>query len=719
MVAVKCEFFSERCERSERFCPDEHTVALYHFDEGEGDVAHDACGDDALTLRAKLPLWAPGPDGKAAASFARRDDDANLFVGPADNDKLHLRTCCREWTIEACVRYTGPLDTDGPHTYAAICATDEEGFMLPHGIRGGWNLSLLTASRDGLVPWSRWIGKSGRSNSGAYIGDSKLVAVHGDYHGESDLTITDENWHHVAWQFRYADQTHYLFLDGVLIWKMQRPYGCELINDVQNVCVPFMVGGMLHSQDPPFYLQHGLWQGDICEVRISDVMRYPVAGTLAIIRSTLPDAMLKAPYHAELSAEKADGDVTWQIVDGELPAGLSMAADGVISGQTGPEAEEAVFRMRASDGACSDEHAFTLKARCGSVVDAEIPSAFVGMAFEHTFTTELLAGSVKWSIVDGGLPAGMRLDADTGVLSGTPEGVSHNKFSIVATDSHGQVANREITVHTFPAELRHIAADDHTVVLYDWQGPSGRYIKDVKGDDELTLTWCNMIADQRQPRAGWGRYPTFPGGGEYGFTGPQHNDKLDLRTCKSAWTVEAWVKRGGASNHYCQPFDFGHVCGTYDTSRRGVWELYIAYDGTPDGGMAPGVNFFDASGRSLLADLHPWKRGGGKTPEADSVSINDTQWHHIAWQYSYDTDTHELFLDGVKIWQMALPGDVGAGEGDSAKRLVNDRKHDAQFSVGSRIGGFARYGGDFNWLGWGNFFGQIGEIRISDIRRYE
>jgi hypothetical protein len=50
--------------------------------------------------------------------------------------------------------------------------------------------------------------------------------------------------------------------------------------------------------------------------------------------------------------------------------------------------------------------------------------------------------------------------------------------------------------------------------------------------------------------------------------------------------------------------------------------------------------------------------------------------------------------------------------------LINDREHEAQFSVGSRLRGYARYGGEFNWLGWGNFHGQIGEIRISNIRRY-
>ena len=40
------------------FEPDEHTVVLYHFDEGAGNETHDACGDRALTLRAReTALW--------------------------------------------------------------------------------------------------------------------------------------------------------------------------------------------------------------------------------------------------------------------------------------------------------------------------------------------------------------------------------------------------------------------------------------------------------------------------------------------------------------------------------------------------------------------------------------------------------------------------------------------------------------------------------------
>ena len=51
--------------------------------------------------------------------------------------------------------------------------------------------------------------------------------------------------------------------------------------------------------------------------------------------------------------------------------------------------------------------------------------------------------------------------------------------------------------------------------------------------------------------------------------------------------------------------------------------------------------------------------------------------------------------------------------------LVNDNtNHGAQFSVSTRPNGYTRYGGDFNFLGFGHWFGHIGDIRISDVRRY-
>ena len=160
------------------FTPDEHTVVLYHFDEGQGNETYDACGDPALTLRAKeSALWGSRPGFGATARFDRQD--ASVLFGPEDNDKLQLRTCPEEWTIEMWVRYsgfggedhwktfTGRAPIEG-YTYANLCGTDDEGFGLPHGYRHGWSFSLHTdrwatskgkvLREDGILPSFRFLG---------------------------------------------------------------------------------------------------------------------------------------------------------------------------------------------------------------------------------------------------------------------------------------------------------------------------------------------------------------------------------------------------------------------------------------------------------------------------------------------------------------------------------------------------------------------------------
>ena len=74
--------------RRRPFEPDEHTVVLYHFDEGAGNKTHAALGDKSLMLRAnKRGLWGRRDGFGATARFQRKDDDPNLLVGPANHDK--------------------------------------------------------------------------------------------------------------------------------------------------------------------------------------------------------------------------------------------------------------------------------------------------------------------------------------------------------------------------------------------------------------------------------------------------------------------------------------------------------------------------------------------------------------------------------------------------------------------------------------------------------
>lgn len=124
--------------------------------------------------------------------------------------------------------------------------------------------------------------------------------------------------------------------------------------------------------------------------------------------------------------------------------------------------------------------------------------------------------------------------------------------------------------------------------------------------------------------------------------------------------------------------------------------------------MVPGAVFRSADHTWL--DLDPWNRPEGIVGDPAELGFDDIEWHHIAWQYDDAIDTHELFLDGKLIWKMTNP---------DGKKLVNDHEHRWQFSIFTRLWKHTKYGGGFNYLGSGNFFGQIGEIRISDVRRYK
>jgi len=738
------------------FRPDEHTVVLYHFDEGKGNETYDACGDGALTLRAEeKALWGSRPGFGTTSRFERRD--ANLLFGPVDNDKIQLRTCTDEWTIEAWVRYTGPGGKDKwetftgrkpirGYTYAHICGTDEEGFNLSHGYRHGWSFFLHTTRQetsrgkvmleDGILPGARFLGyhrgkDPNNDTSGAFFPSTTYGWI-----DRERAHIRDTDWHHLAWQFRYRDQTVFLYVDGKMTRKLPLPAPGHastriIVNDAPTCGIPFVVGGMPHSEDPPTHFSPALGnlEGEIDELRISNIMRYPVADKLAIIRQKLPEAGQNIPYEVRLGTDAADGNVAWKMAKGSLPKGLALDTnDGVIRGTPEETVADHQFTIGALDKAGqTNEHTFTITVVRGQLLTESLPPAFEWAAYHAPLKTEHMADPLRWEVVSGTLPVGVTLDQKAGQFVGTPVKEGRSRLSVQVTDANGLSDRADLLLRVLPEKLREISPDKNTVVLYDWQGSSGRLFEErISGDKAMTLTYTNLGGDRRYSWPGRdGRFPQETGHGEHGYANigkewgvyPQARDRfeavpqLDMKTCTKQWTVEAWVRRGGPYQAFgdmpLRKFDYGHICGTYDNTKRGVWELYISNIDSPDGSMAPGVQFQSAD--YTWKDLHPWARPEGIVAEQSEVGISDIEWHHVAWQYNYGEDVHQLFLDGKLIWHMKNP---------DGRQLVNDRQHKSQFSIFTRLGGYTKYGGRFNYLGFGNFFGQIGEIRISSVRRY-
>lgn len=742
------------------FEPDEHTVVLYHFDEGTGNETHDALGDKSLTLRAnKRGLWGRHEGFGPTARFERKADDPNLLIGPANHDKLHLRHCTKAWTVELWVKYEGKGGLETGRTALNLCGTDDEGFSLPTGLRGGWSFGLHGRSgkgtlERGITPWARFMGSPRGKDPNHDTSGTLLPYVTPGFTDAKPAVITDNDWHHVTWQFRYRDQTHFFFLDGRLIRRVQLPVKDEpriVVNDAVDVGVPFVVGGFPHSQDPPFMLNWGTIEGQIDELRISSVMRYPVAKRLAVIRQTLPEAGVNIPYSAELGTDEASGDVTWKIIDGQLPRGLTLdASAGRIHGTPTAFEKTTAFTVECRDeSGDSDSHRFSLAVAEGELLAESLPPAFAGVPYRAELKTRHLATPLKWEVVKGKLPAGIKLPSAAKatrsvsegrsstqpgpsltsrvsnvtspahqLLSGTPRKEGWTPLTIQVTDANRESRKCDVVLKVLPRKLIEIKPDKHTIALFDWQGPNGKLIPDRMGEESHTLTWTNMGGDRRVRWPGRKeRFPQFTGHGEHGFASAGKGlRKLDFKTCDKAWTLEVWVRRGGPLQAFGgkvrgkqNPFHFGHICGTYDKTKKGVWELYLSDTKSPDGSMVPGVHFFGAEPDQALENLDPWHRPEGIVGNRTDAGIRDTEWHHVAWQYNYAEDLHELFLDGRLIWKMQNP---------DGRKLVNNRQHDAQFSVSTRLTGYSRYGGGFNYLGEGNFFGQIGEIRISSVRRY-
>jgi hypothetical protein len=170
---------------------------------------------------------------------------------------------------------------------------------------------------------------------------------------------------------------------------------------------------------------------------------------VALAEAAPPQAQVGVAYSYSLSALlSVSGDpayngsgVTWSVVTGALPAGLSLGADGTISGTPTAAGDGPVTVQAAYRGANGQQtYEVVSLAIAVSLAQATLPYAPVGSSYTYDFSPQLsVTGDpgydvtkVTWSPV-GALPTGLSL-SNTGVLSGTPTqlGDEGGVFSLAA-----------------------------------------------------------------------------------------------------------------------------------------------------------------------------------------------------------------------------------------------------------------------------------------------
>jgi hypothetical protein len=172
---------------------------------------------------------------------------------------------------------------------------------------------------------------------------------------------------------------------------------------------------------------------------------------LMINTASLPAATADVSYSAKLAVAGGIKPYTWSVTNGALPAGLSLnPATGAISGKpTAPGT--AVFRVNVSDAenpsvsASQGLNIAVTVAPLAITTVSVLPGLTSGMPYSVKLAADGGLTPYTWSITQGSLPAGLKLHAATGVISGTPTSGSGSTFTAEVSDAQNPPATASAT----------------------------------------------------------------------------------------------------------------------------------------------------------------------------------------------------------------------------------------------------------------------------------
>ncbi len=158
-------------------------------------------------------------------------------------------------------------------------------------------------------------------------------------------------------------------------------------------------------------------------------------GPLAITTTALPNGTIGVAYNQTLVASGGVPGYVWSLNGGSnpLPAGLTLNPAGVISGTPTTDGTTTItIKVTDSTGGTKTKE-FTLAIQpitppppppppspSLAITTSVLPVGTVGTVYNTSLIATGGTGSKSWSVSSGTLPAGLSLNASTGIISGTP-----------------------------------------------------------------------------------------------------------------------------------------------------------------------------------------------------------------------------------------------------------------------------------------------------------
>jgi len=160
---------------------------------------------------------------------------------------------------------------------------------------------------------------------------------------------------------------------------------------------------------------------------------------ITVINPAVSTGTAGTPFSQTFTQVGAIGTATFSIATGTLPAGLTLASNGVLSGTPTVTGSFPITVMVTDSNGCTGVGpTYPLQINCPTitVTNPAVNSGVVGSPFSQTFTQSGGVGTTTFSLASGTLPAGLTL-ASNGVLSGTPTQPGTFPITVTATDSNG------------------------------------------------------------------------------------------------------------------------------------------------------------------------------------------------------------------------------------------------------------------------------------------
>ncbi len=165
------------------------------------------------------------------------------------------------------------------------------------------------------------------------------------------------------------------------------------------------------------------------------------------LTGTLTAGEVTAPYSSGYTLSDGIGPFAWSISSGPLPAGLTInSATGLITGTPTATGSYPITVQVTDTKGKTATRTQTITVTAGPAVAFTPPGGEVGVPYTAQPTASAGTPPYSWAVIAGILPAGLSINATTGVITGTPTAAGSSNVTVQATDAKGGIAIQAGTI---------------------------------------------------------------------------------------------------------------------------------------------------------------------------------------------------------------------------------------------------------------------------------